>query len=140
MDRRAIYTRDGSLLSSVDDEFGRIFNVQSHNYCFSIKSLLVKDTKNAYNEFSDFFKFFEKVQREGLLMSEYGPRIMPLVVWSSQDLSSLWKCLNTGSGTRNNGDTHFCHLCSCTGKNIVQFMVEDNGYIMIVTYIMIFYL
>jgi hypothetical protein len=125
-DRRAIDPRDGSPLSSVDDEFGRIFNVQSRNYCFPVKSLLGKDTKDAYSEFSDFFKFFEMIQREGLPETEHGPRIMPLVVWSPQDLSSLWKCLNTGSGARKNGDTHFCHLCSCTGKKIVQFMVEDN--------------
>jgi hypothetical protein len=133
-DRRAIDPRNGSPLSSVDDEFGRIFNVQSRNYCFPVKSLLGKDTKDAYKEFSDFFKFFEKIQREGLPESEHGPRIMPLVVWSPQDLSSLWKCLNTGSGAQKNGDTHFCHLCPCTGKTIVQFMVDDNRYVITVTF------
>jgi hypothetical protein len=32
--------------------------VQSRNYCFAVKSLLGKDNKDAYEEISDFFKFF----------------------------------------------------------------------------------
>jgi hypothetical protein len=79
-DRRAIDPRDGTPLSFVEGGFGRIFNVQSRNYCFPIQSLLGKDTKDSYSEFSDFFRFFEQVQREGLPQSQHGPRIMPLII------------------------------------------------------------
>jgi hypothetical protein len=48
--------RDGVPLSCLDnDGIGKDFHVQSHNYCFAVKSLLGKDTKAAYKEFSDFF-------------------------------------------------------------------------------------
>jgi hypothetical protein len=56
-----------------------------------------KGSKKAYQEFSEI-SFFEKVVIEGLSASEYGPRIMPLTVWSLQDLSSMWKSFNTGGG------------------------------------------
>jgi hypothetical protein len=53
-DRRAIDPKDGVPLST-DGVLGRIFKVQSRNYCFAMKSLLGKDCKKAYKEFSDFF-------------------------------------------------------------------------------------
>jgi hypothetical protein len=68
------------------------------------------------------------VKKFGLPASEWGPAIMPMDVWSPQDLSSIWKCLNTGSGARKNGKKHFCHLCACRGNNIVRFLVEENRY------------
>lgn len=73
-----------------------------------------------------FFKFFEKIMEEGLPESELGPAILPFIVLSSQDLSSMWKCLNTGSGARKNGNTHFCHVCACTGNTFVRYLVEEN--------------
>jgi hypothetical protein len=72
--------------------------VPGRNYCLAVKSLLGKDTEDACKEFSDFF--FERVQREGLAASGLGPRIMPLIVWSPQDLSSRWRCLNKGCVNR----------------------------------------
>jgi len=126
-DPRAIDPRDGSplCLNNVQS-YGRIFNNQSRNYCFAMQSLIGKDTKSAYQEFVDFFKCFENVKFLGLPASELGPRIMPMDIWSPQDLSTIWKCLNTGSGTRKNGDTHFCHLCPCSGNTMVRFLVGDN--------------
>jgi hypothetical protein len=88
-DRQAIDPRDGTPLSFVEGKFGRIFNVQSKNYCFAIKSLLGKDTKDAYKEFSDFFRFFEHLQREGLPESEHDPRIMPLIMEPSRHKQPL---------------------------------------------------
>ncbi len=29
---------------------------------------------------------------------------MPIIIWSPQDLSRTWKCLNTGSGAGKHGD------------------------------------
>jgi hypothetical protein len=58
-DHRAIDPRDGVPLSNLADGlFGRIFKVQSRNYCFAMKTLLGKDCKAAYKEFTDFFTFF----------------------------------------------------------------------------------
>jgi hypothetical protein len=53
-------------------------------------------------------------------------------VWSPQDLSSIWKCLNTGSGARMNGNKHFCHLFACCGNDIVRYLVEENRYGLII--------
>jgi hypothetical protein len=63
-----------------------------------MKTLLGKDSKAAYREFADVFKFFEKLMLDGLPENEHGPRIMPLLIWSPQDMSSIWKSLNTGGG------------------------------------------
>jgi hypothetical protein len=121
-DGRAIDPQTGvPLCTAYDDNFGSIFSNQSRNFCFVIKSLIGKDSKKAYKEFADFFKFFENVKRFGLPASEVGQQLMPMDVWSPQDLSSIWKCLNTGSGARKNGNNHFCHLCACCGNDIVHF-------------------
>ncbi len=128
-DPRAIDPKNGIPLCTVNDEhLGRIFANQSRNYCFAMKSLIGKDSKTAYKEFSDFFLFFERLKKYGMPASELGPAIMPMEIWSPQDLSSIWKCLNTGSGARKNGTTHFCHLCPCTGNTIVRYLVEENRY------------
>lgn len=129
-DQRAIDPFTGIPLSTVDNEnFGRIFSNQSRNYCFAMKSLLGKDCKRAYKEFADFFKFFERVKKYGLRESHLGAAIRAIEVWSPQDLSSIWKCLNTGSGARKNGNVHFCHLCACCGNDIVRYLVEENRYV-----------
>jgi len=51
---RAVNPRDGTPLSCFGNGKGRVFSTQSHNYCFAVKSLLGKDSKEAYHEFSDF--------------------------------------------------------------------------------------
>jgi hypothetical protein len=61
-DPRAVDPKDGSPLSCMEDGLvGHIFKTQSRNYCFTVKSLLGKDSKPAYNEFSDFFKSFLRI-------------------------------------------------------------------------------
>jgi hypothetical protein len=102
------------------------FNTQSRNYWFALKSLLGKDTKEANSEFSDFFGFLVSLNKEGLSESNLGPRIQPVIVLSTQDLSSVWKCLGTGSGAQKNGNTHFCHLCPCTGGKIAEYKIDGN--------------
>jgi hypothetical protein len=127
-DKRAIDPKDGAPLSISDGVLGRIFKVQSRNYCFAMKSLLGKDCKSAYKEFSDFFLFFERLKKYGLPESDLGPAILPMDIWSPQDLSSIWKSLNTGSGAKKNGSNHFCHLCACTGSTIAKYRVDQNRY------------
>jgi len=124
-DYRAIDPKDGTPLSS-EGVFGRIFRTQSRNYCFAMKALLGKDCKTAYKEFTDFFQFFERLKKYGLPESALGPRIKPMEIWSPQDLSSIWKSLNTGGGAKKNGNNHFCHVCPCTGNTIARFLVEEN--------------
>jgi hypothetical protein len=132
-DGRAIDPQTGVPLCTADDDtFGTIFTNQSRNFCFAIKSLIGKDSKKAYKEFKDIFKFFENVKKFGLPVSELGPAIMPMDVWSPQDLSSIWKCLNTGSDARENSNKHFCHLCACCGNDIVRYLVEENRYGLII--------
>jgi len=58
--------------------------------------------------------------REGLPALPLGPCILHINVLSPQDLSSIWKCLWTGSGVRKNGNTYFCHVCPCTGNKIAS--------------------
>jgi hypothetical protein len=129
-DPRAIDPRDGTPLACQEDGmYGHLFKVQSRNYCFVMKTLLGKDSKAAYREFSDVFKFFEKVMVEGLPENINGPRIMAITVWSPQDLSSIWKSLNTGGGARKSGDRHWCHLCPCTGNKIASFLVDENRFV-----------
>jgi hypothetical protein len=54
-DPQAVDPRDGSPLCMMNVEhYGWIFNNQSMNYCFAMKSLISKDTKTAYKEFADF--------------------------------------------------------------------------------------
>jgi hypothetical protein len=96
-----------------------------------MKTLLGKDSKAAYREFADVFKVFEKLMLEGLPENEHGPRIMPLLIWSPQDMSSIWKSLNTGGGARKSGDRHWCHLCPCTGNKIAFFLVDENRFVAI---------
>ncbi len=64
--------------------------------------------------------------RDGLPGSDLGPRIMSVTVFSPQDLSSIGKCLGTGSGAQKNGNTHFCHVCPCSGNTIKRFLVDNN--------------
>jgi hypothetical protein len=118
-DPRAVDPRDGTPLSYTED--GLLGNL--------LKSMLGKDSKKAYSAFKDVFEFFDNIMKEGLPANAYGRRIKPLIIWSPQDLSSIWKCLNTGSGARKHGDKHWCHLCPCTGNKIVYYHVEENRFV-----------
>jgi hypothetical protein len=59
---------------------GETFSCQSRNNCFIFKSMIGKDTKEAYGYFQDFLEFFDKVKREGLPASPVGPAIHPMLV------------------------------------------------------------
>jgi hypothetical protein len=93
--------------------------------------LLGKDSKSAYAEFRDVFKFFDDIMANGLPVNENGPRIMPIIVWSPQDSSSLWKCLNTGNGARKHGTSHWFHLCPCTGNEISSYNINENRLVLL---------
>ncbi len=127
VDKRAIDPKTGRpLYTSMENLLGCAFSCQSRNFCFILKSLIGKDTKEAYENFSDFFEFFEMVKNIGLPESEHGPQLQPMLVWSSQDMSSLWKCLKTGTGARKNCDSYFCHVCPCNSKDILFYTIGEN--------------
>jgi hypothetical protein len=51
-------------------------SVQSREFCFPIKILLVPDSKDLYkNEFAEFFKYFEDLGRNALAASEHAGRL-----------------------------------------------------------------
>jgi hypothetical protein len=58
--------------------------------------ICVYSHKAAYDEFAVILKLFESLMKDGLTENQFGPRIMAIIVWSPQDLSSTWKSLNTG--------------------------------------------
>jgi hypothetical protein len=66
------------------------------------------------------------VKREGLPASELGPQILPMQVWSPQDLSSLWKTLNTRTGAKKNCNGYFCHVCPCSSRDILFYKADEN--------------
>jgi hypothetical protein len=102
MDGSAIDPQMGVPLCTADDDsIGSISTNQSQNFCFAIKSLIGKDSKKAYKDFTDFFKFFENVKSFRLPTSELGLTIMPMDVWSHQEcvahLQIIHKCRSTGN-------------------------------------------
>jgi len=127
VDKRAIDPKTKRPLFTFSEELlGSAFSCQSRNFCFILKSLIGRDTKDAYDAFSDFFKFFEMVRDIGIPASEHGPQLQPMIVLSSQDMSSLWKCLKTGTGARKNCNSYFCHVCPCNSSDILFFTEGEN--------------
>ncbi len=122
-DHRAVDPRTGLPLCS------RLNNVthhdsQSRNNCFVMKSMIGRDCRDSYEHFRDMFAFFDYIMKHGLPESQYGPAIQPIIVWSPQDLSSVWKTLGKGGGAKRR--KHFCHLCPCLSENIL-FAKEDEN-------------
>ena len=82
-----------------------------------MKSMIGRDCRDSYEQFWDMFAFFDYVMKHGLPESQYGPAIKPIMFWSPQDLSSVWKSLGKGGGAKCR--RHFCHLCPCLSENIL---------------------
>jgi len=76
--------------------------------------------------------------KHGLQENINGPRIQPMTIWSPQDLSSVWKSLNTGGGAQKSGDRHWCYLCSCTGNKIASFLVDENWFVSLLLFFFYF--
>jgi hypothetical protein len=62
IDKRDINPHNGQPLCTFTDNLLG-FACQPRNNCFIFKSYIGKDTKDAYEEFSDFFKIFEPKQK-----------------------------------------------------------------------------
>jgi len=122
-DSRAIDPRTGLPLCS---RFHNVVhnNSQSRNNCFVVKSMIGKDCRDSYEQFRDMFSFFDQVMKHGLPRNDDEPELLPIVFWSPQDLSSVWKTLAKGGGAKRR--RHFCHLCPCLSENILYAKVEDN--------------
>jgi hypothetical protein len=78
---RVIDLKDGSPLSCIDDGLvGRIFRTQSRYYCFAVKSLLGKDSKDSYKELKDFLLSLKRSGMRAYLHQNLGQQFFPL--WS----------------------------------------------------------
>ena len=78
----------------------------------------MKDTKQCYNFFRNFFNFFRAVQLNGVAEDEYGKAIKTLVVSSPQGLKSFWAALLKGSVAKR--DTYPCHCCDITSNELAH--------------------
>ena len=88
---------------------------QSHNYCFPFQCQLVKETKQSYTYFEDFFKFVRELSESGSVFGIADAN--PVNINNIADLSAHWKGLKKGSGTKNNSARHRMS-CPIIGKDI----------------------
>jgi hypothetical protein len=111
-DKRASDPRNGSPLSYCEDGVFAIIQYR----------LMCRTSMN--------ISIFDNVMAHGLSANKYGLRIMPILMWSPQDLSSLWKCWNNGTGAKKHGDTNWFHLWTCMVK-IAYFTLNKNRFVSI---------
>lgn len=88
VDVHARYPKLVTLLLSTDIETSGISSIQIHNNSYVVEMHLMKDTKDRYKNFTDFFQFYSKIREEGLYTYEYGHIIKKLKVINPQDLKS----------------------------------------------------
>jgi hypothetical protein len=86
-----------------------------------MKGMIGRDCQDLYEQFRDMY-FFDCIMKFGLPANQYGPAILPIIFWSPQDLSSVWKSLGKWCGAKQR--KHFCHLYPCLSANIL-FAKED---------------
>ena len=81
---------------------------KSHTHCFPFMTILCRDSKVSYEQYIDsFFEWFNTVAGGQNGVNGW----KPLLISSCQDMSSHWKTLRKGNGSRNNS-TYFCHCCA----------------------------
>ncbi len=83
----------------------------------------------AFPKFQDAIRLFDKLMVSGIPAHNGHPQIMPIIIWNPQDLSSLWKFPNAGYDARKHGNTHWCHLCPCTGNKIAYYNINENRFV-----------
>jgi hypothetical protein len=106
IDRRGIDPISGLPIGATDG-----ITPQSRNVCIPFKMVMLRDSKEVYEDhFRDFFEFFAKLHNGSM----YGMK--KFNIKSPQDLSSHWKTLFKGGAAKNN--IFFCHCCNCQSKQI----------------------
>ena len=82
VDDHARHPKLCTLLLSTDVETSGISSMQSRDNSYVVEMRLMKDTKEGYKYFNDFFQFYINVRKEGLSAYEYGCKIKKLKVVS----------------------------------------------------------
>ena len=100
VDVHARHPKLGTLLLSTDVETSGISSMQSRDNSYVVEICLMKDTKEGYKYFTDFFQFYTNVGKEGLSACKYGRKIRKLKVVSPQDMKSHWSCLMKGGAVK----------------------------------------
>jgi len=101
VDERATDPYTGKLLSTF----------QSVNHCFPIKSVLAGESRELYTqELGDIYKFFEKLGKDGLAESRFGPKLHVFNVVAPHDGKAAMTILGRGGGAKM--AEHFCPFCS----------------------------
>ena len=80
VDVHARHLKLGTLLLSMDVETSGISSMLSRDNSYIVEIYLMKDTKEGYKYFTDFFQFYTNVGKEGLSAYKYGRKIRKLKV------------------------------------------------------------
>jgi hypothetical protein len=78
-----------------------------------------QDKSKMYSEFfSDFYKYTEGIQSNGIPASEHGPHLHPMKVSYLSDIKAIW---TTSDRDGNCKKRHFfCHLCSAMHHDLTS--------------------
>jgi hypothetical protein len=88
-----------------------LMNLQKRDYCFPLKMMFCRETKDSVEYFNDMFKFFENCGTEDTNTLTDGWK--PLNVACTCDMSAQWKSLRKGAAK---GQVKRpCHCCSRKG-------------------------
>ena len=85
---------------------------------------LMKDTKEDYKYFTDFFQFYINVGKEGLRCCKNSCATKKLKAVSPQDMKIHWSCLMKGGAVKK--FTYPCHCCNVMSNELVKFKILDN--------------
>ena len=124
VDVHARHLKLGTLLLLTDVEISGISRMQSCDNSYMVEMCLMKDTKECYKCFTNFFEFYVKVGEDGLPGCEHGLAINKLKVVSLQDMKSHWSCLMKGGAVKK--VTYPCHCCNIISNELVKFKVLDR--------------
>ena len=102
-----------------DVETSGMSSIQSRDNSYVVEMHLMKDTKEGYKAFTNFFDFCNIVYEKGLPACNKGPAIRKLTIVSPQDLKSHWSCLLKGGAAKN--VTYPCHCCNITSADLTKF-------------------
>ena len=80
---------------------------------------LIKDTKEGYKAFTNFFDFIILLEKKGLRACNKGPAIRKLTIVSPQDLKSHWSYLLKGGAAKQ--VIYPCHCYNITSADLTKF-------------------
>ncbi len=107
-----------SLEDDAEDDGGYYQGIQSSEMCTILIMADARDKSHMYAEvFSDFYKYLESLQADGLPASEFGPFLHPFKICYPSDLKAIWT--TSGRGGNCKKTNFFCHLCSATCHDLV---------------------